>query len=217
MIRLFFVLSIFALYSTTSLYAQWGSRGSSGSSGSSSSRASRSSRTGGGSDDTPAKKTYSKPIDEHQVLVEFEGIIEDWEITAKSLGTYRGLSKYCEDQIYKDSIDGLLGAIHHYDSLLYSVLKEKSLYNSSHELSVTIKEIDALETKFKPANFHKHLKDDCRGKREIEKNEKKIRNDLNIDSYDGQSLILDTDIHQYIHRITHLVELIDKHALHLID
>ena len=194
------------------LQAQWGSRGASD--------APASSKRPSREQETPSTSTFlpqHAEVDEHELLIEFDKIIQEWEIASSDLGTYDGLAKYCSEKEYRDEIDGLLGAIHHYDTLLYGVLKDKALYESGHELKVTIREIEKIEGKYKPKYFHKHINDDCTGRRQIEKDRDKIANDLHTNSYDGQALVIDNDIHQYIHRITHLVELIDKHAFHLID
>lgn len=153
-----------------------------------------------------------------EIVNELDRLDDAWHEIADEMGTYAGLAFYCKDKEYKYEIDNLLNDIHHYDTLLYQILLAKvELDGASHTLRRTIKEIEKVENKYRPKNFHIKLQDDCKGRREIERNKKKLQSDIQAESYDGRALIINNDIHTYIHHITNLVDLIDKHAHHILD
>ena len=154
----------------------------------------------------------------HEVVKELDRIDSTWHVIADKLGTYAGLSKYCTEAEYKKKVNTLLDEVHHYDTLLYQILIRKAeLEGDGKTLKRTIKEVEKVETKYKPKSFARKLKDDCKGRNYIEKYKKKLKRDVQMESYDGQALVIDNDIHAYIKRITHLLDLIDKHAHHLLD
>ena len=214
----YFFASIFwvllAFWSTPDLQAQWGSRAKS---------------------EAPSRKKHKKgrkkhkeekelqvaeisDVDEHEIAVNFDKVVKEWDEVAEYLGTYDGMLSYCEVEEFQDRVDGLLGEIHHYDTLLYGVLQYKKHHNhNSRELRKTLAEIEKVEHKYNPKNFHRHLNEDCRSGKSLERNRKKLANDIHMNSYDGKTLILDNEIHTYIRHITHLVDLVDKHILHLLE
>ena len=194
------------LFTNSVLHAQWGSRSAS------------ILVTQRDTDDNNSNKKWSSDtmVDEHAVLMEFDKITKEWTAIAKEFGSYKGLTKYCSEREFRNEVDALLGAIHHYDTLLYGILINKTLHTSNPELKITIREIEKVEKDFKPKNFHEHLNQDCRHRRKLERNKEKTKNDMHIYSYDGQVLIIENDIRQYVQRITRLVGLIHKHAFHLI-
>ena len=153
-----------------------------------------------------------------EIVLEIDKLDEEWHEIADELGTYAGLSLYCSDKKYKSQVNSVLDHVHHYDTLLYQILLVKAeLEGATHTLNKTIKEIEKIETKYKPKYFHSKLQDDCKGRRYIERNKKKLQSDVQMQSYDGQALIIDNDIHTYIRHITRLVDLVDKHAHHVLD
>ena len=154
----------------------------------------------------------------HEIVKELDSLDAAWDEIAEELGTYAGLARYCTEDEYKQEVNELLDKIHHYDTLLYQILISKAeIEGRTKTLSRTIKEIEKVETKYKPKNFALKLKDDCKGRKEIEKDKEKLKLDVQTESYDGKALIIDNDIHTYIKRIAHLLHLVDKHAHHLLD
>ena len=153
-----------------------------------------------------------------RIVEELDVLDEKWHEVEDVIGTYDGLRLYCGDNRYRSAVNRLLEDIHHYDTLLYDILEKKaSLEGANLELRITLKEISEIEGKYKPRNFVHKLNEDCREMRDIEKNKKKLLLDIQMDSYDGRALIVDNDIYSYLHHITRLVDLVDKHAHHLLD
>ena len=157
-------------------------------------------------------------VDEYMVLMEFNQVVQEWGIISATLGSYAGLERYCDDRNYRNDVDALLGAIHHYDTLMYGIIRKMALCSAPMpSFKKALREIEKVEEEVSLEDFHKHLNDDCRHRSVIERDRKKIRNDLHINSYDGQVLIIENDIRQYVEKITHVIELINKHAFFLIN
>ena len=199
-----FTICMFLLLSLNPLLAQWGNR----------TKVEKEEKH-----EAEARSKQRRILEKgRDVIQAFDEIVFKWEEIADELGTYAGLSKFCTNREYKDQINDLLHDIHHFDTLLYSILTAKAeLEYVNHELKVTLHEIEKVEDKFKPRNFYAKLKDDCVARKYIERHKKELTNDVGMKSFDGEALILDSDIHHYIHQVTHLVELIDKHGHHLLD
>lgn len=204
-------LSIFFIcfyLSTSLLYAQFGSKGGKETKGKKQSQK------------VKVKKLTEEEIAEqgHEIVNELDNLDAAWHEVADELGTYAGLTRYCTNAEYKTQVNALLDDIHHYDQELYRVLMaKKEIEGESHKLKITLKEIEKVEDKYRPKNFNAKLNDDCKGRSAIEKDKKKLKRDIQMESYDGKALVLDNDIHTYIKHITHLVDLVDKHAHHLLD
>ncbi|MCY4419312.1 MAG: hypothetical protein OXB93_05660 [Cytophagales bacterium] len=155
--------------------------------------------------------------DGHALVEEYDRVVKEWDIMAEEISDYRGLSFYCTNAEYRENVMYILDTIHHLDSLLYKALEKKARISSNRELRTTIKEIDRLENKYKPQNFIRKLNDDCRERRYLEKNYKKLRNDLGMESYDGRALIVENDAATYVYHIKRLTDLVDKHIHHILD
>ena len=200
----FLVTYTLCLLSLSTAFAQWGNRAK---------------------EEEEEKHEFERRLKQERLLEQgrdvveaFDEVVLRWEEVAEELGTYAGLSEFCTNSEYKDHVNVILHDIHHFDTLLYSVLTAKvELESINHELKVTLHEIEKVEEKFKPKNFYSKLKDDCTARKYIERHKEELQNDVGMKSFDGEALILDNDIHHYIHQVTHLVELIDKHGHHLLD
>lgn len=164
---------------------------------------------------SPRTLCAQKETDE-QVLKEFDAMVFHWEENSQSLDTYNGLKKYCFDREYKQRIIVSLEKMHHYDSLLYGILRAKMKENG-HELRITVREIEQFENKYKPMRFIEKLNDDCAGERYLERHKKELKREIGLESYDGQAEVIENDAATYIHHINRLLDLIDRHAHHLIE
>ncbi len=195
-------LSLLLIVTMGSASAQWGSR----------------SLTIVESQSKTSSASIKDQVYEHSVLVEFESIVTEWKAMSKDISVYEGLLKYCDDQAYRDEVDALLGGIHHYDTLMYRILiKKRDQYADNKEIQQTLKKIQKIEHKFKPSHFHRHLNNDCHKSKKLEKNRDALKNDLHMNSYQGQIFLIESDMQQYTNRITRMVNLINKSAAHFID
>lgn len=156
-------------------------------------------------------------IDPKEAVRLFDKVAIEWLELSDELGTYAGLGEYCKNKEYKNYVMDVLDELHHYDTLIYQVLSEKALERSNHELKVTLHEIEKVEDVFKPRNFKRKLNEDCKLRRSLERSYDDIKNDIGMESYDGKNLILENDIYTYMHKISHLVKLIEKHIHHILD
>ena len=153
--------------------------------------------------------------EEENVVAKFDELVTRWDLLSADLGSYEGLNKYCTQKQYQEDVLKILNEIHHYDSLLYDRVSRKARFDKSHELKKTLQQIEEFEEEYKSPSFIKKLHDECVGRREIEKDSKELRSDIGTNSYDGQVLILEADLHKYIVHITKLVDHIKEHNHHL--
>ncbi len=149
------------------------------------------------------------------IVKQFDALVIKWELLSNDLATYEGLEKYCTEKEYQTNVIKTLDEIHHYDSLLYQVISKKARFDKSAELKKTLAQIEEFETEYKGPSFIKKLHDECVGRREIEKDSKETRNDIGMNSYDGQVLILEADLKKYVTHITKLMDHIEEHVHHL--
>ena len=154
----------------------------------------------------------------HDIVEHLDELDAEWHEYSDELATYAGLLRFCTDNEYRRKIEVILNNVHAYDRKLYNVLLSKAeLEGTDRTLRKTLKEIEKIEDKYRASNFKKKLNDDCKGAKKIEKNKEKLQRDVQMESFDGKAMVIDNDIHVYIRKVTHLIDLIDKHAHHLLD
>lgn len=144
---------------------------------------------------------------------EYDILVVEWEKISAELKTYQGLELYCKSDDFKKKTINMLGLIHHYDSLVLQVLVDPKLTSKldSKEQKATLKEIEEFESAYSVKEFVKKLNDECKFRSQIEKEKKYSKNDIGANSYDGQILLLETDLRKYIKHIDTRVEHIDDH------
>ncbi len=158
----------------------------------------------------------AQDLPEDEGLVKkFDYLVTKWDLMSTELGTYEGLAKYCSDKQYQQEAIKTLEEIHHYDTLLYQKLSQKARFSNNSELKKTLAQIEEFETEFKGPSFMKKLQDECLGRREIEKGYEETKNDIGMNSYDGQITVLEADLHKYVAHITKLMDHIKEHVHHL--
>ena len=161
---------------------------------------------------------YGQSSEKGNILDRFDEVVGSWDEEAKKLSLYAGLSDYCMVRSYKDQINDILNGLHHYDSIIYRNLKQKEKNESSHELKVSIKQIEDFEVHYKPKMFLKRINRECALRKTLESEYKKgIDNDLGEQSYDEMVVIVESDLRKYIKHITKLVDHIKKHSHHLLE
>lgn len=139
-------------------------------------------------------------------------IIDDltikWDEEAKTLETYDGLHRYCRDRAYRDNTIALLNSIHHYDSSLYSIVKEKYAANQDPEAKATIDDIEKLELDYATKRFLNFLRSECMSFNDNENNK-------NIAGYDEMIQEIELEMVDYVEAITKQIDLVDEHVHHL--
>jgi uncharacterized membrane-anchored protein YjiN (DUF445 family) len=157
----------------------------------------------------------AQSADSVSVVKKFDELVVKWDLLSLDLAKYEGLEKYCTDKPYQDNVIQTLEEIHHYDTLLFQVISRKARFDKSAELKKTLKQIEEFEAEYKGPSFLKKLHDECVGRREIEKDSKETTNDIGMNSYDGQVLVLEADLSRYVEHITRLMDHIEEHIHHL--
>ncbi len=146
---------------------------------------------------------------------EIDEITFNWDIEAKNLNDYDGLTQFCKDVDYRTNIISLLNQIHHYDSVLYDRLVKAQRFNHDKEIEKTLKEISKFEDKYSMKSFIHFLHEECVAQKDIEKNSIDSKNDFGTNSYEGQIYIVETELNKFIKHITKRVDHVREHVHHL--
>lgn len=144
-----------------------------------------------------------------------DNITYDWDLKAKDIDNYEGLSKFCVSADYRKEIVTLLKAIHHYDSVLYHRLSKMVRYSDNNEVEKTLKDIERFEEGYSIKEFIHFLHNECDRRKEIEHNADKSKNDIGAESYDGQIYLVETELDKFIKQVTRRIDNIRKHLHHL--
>lgn len=152
---------------------------------------------------------------------EFDLILEDWFERSETLRSYEGVGNYCANKRYRESVNLMLEALHHYDSIVIDRLHDPSFMvtHDSKEQKKTLKDINKLESEYGMKDFIDHMRTACKDRAAIEKDREKLKNGLGAETYDGKILVLETDQHRYLNHIDKLVDRISDHlhVLHIED
>lgn len=134
-----------------------------------------------------------------------------WDASAIGLKSYQGIQEFCENKSYRDEVNELLDAIHHWDTTLYFIVSEKYADSEDKEAALTLKDIEQLESEYSTANFKAFISDECNqlkiihesfDQETVRKYEKDIRN-------------FEKELYKYINSITYRIDIIDEHVHHL--
>lgn len=145
------------------------------------------------------------------IIERFDKISYQWDILAKELVQYSGLSNYCLETSYKNNVLILLEEIHHIDSLVYQELQALAIDQNNHEIRKTIKQVEELESAYGLREFADFLSAECQERKKIEKSRNDLKANLGQESYDGQQQLIESIMNRYINHVTYLVDHIRKH------
>ena len=138
-----------------------------------------------------------------------------WDTESLGLTDYQGLTKFCKDVDYRNTIIDLMNEIHHYDSVLYDKAILAQSRSTDKEIEKLIKEIESFEGKYSPKNFVHFLKIECDSQKELEKNAEDLSTAMGEESVDGQIYVIEVELQRYVKHLTHRVDNIRKHVHHL--
>jgi len=138
-----------------------------------------------------------------------------WDMEAKGLNNYQGLTDFCVNKEYRLGMIGLLNDIHHYDSVLYDRAVKAQRFKKSKEIDKLLKDISKFEEKYSMKSLIHFLHDECNARKAIEKDSDESKNDFGSNSYDGQIYIVETELNKFVKHITKRVDHIRKHVHHL--
>lgn len=152
---------------------------------------------------------------------EFDLVLEDWFERSETLRSYVGVEAYCTNKRYRESVNLMLEALHHYDSIVIDRITDPLFIamNDSKEQRKTLKDIHKMESEYGMKDFIGHMRTTCKDRTAIETDKEKLRNGMGLETYDGQILLLETDQHRYLNHIDKLVDRISDHlhVLHIED
>lgn len=154
--------------------------------------------------------SYLVSAQDEDIVKIIDELTIEWDEEAKHLETYEGLQKYCGDKAYRDNTVDLLNKIHHYDSSLYKIVKDKYVNDQDPEAKATIDDIEKLELDYATRRFLNFLRKECMNLNDNENNK-------NIDGYDEIVKDIEEEMIQYVEDITTQIDLIDEHIHHLKD
>ena len=153
--------------------------------------------------------------DSTSLLAHIDEVTTKWNEISTDMSKYRGLQEYCRNRNYKAVVLETLNNIHHYDTVIYNVLVKKKRFSDNKEIEHALKDIKKFETKYHPKKLVSFLHEECKFRRDIEKDKKESKSSFGSDSYDGQITILETELGKYVKHVTKLVAHINKHSHHL--
>lgn len=145
---------------------------------------------------------------EEDIVKIIDDLTLEWDESAIKLETYEGLTKYCRDRSYRDNTILLLNQIHHYDSSLYKIVKEKFGTTGDEEAKATLDDIETLEMDYATKRFLSFLRKECMALNDNERNK-------NMSGYDEMVQELEAELIEYVEAITRQIDTVDEHVHHL--
>ena len=147
--------------------------------------------------------------------VDIVAIIDDltvrWDETAIKMKNYHGIQEFCLTEEYRKSTINLLDNIHHWDTTLYFIVKEKFDTNKDKEAAATLEDIEKLETEYSTANFKKIITDECGMLKVIQDN----FDQETVKQYEKDIRKFEKELVKYLNSITYRIDIIDEHIHHL--
>lgn len=142
-------------------------------------------------------------------------IIDDltvrWDQAAIKLKTYQGVQNFCETKEYREKTMNLLDNIHHWDTSLYFIVKEKYAENQDAEAVATLKDIESLEVDYTTESFKVFIQEECGMVKTMEKN---FQNETRKE-YEKDVKRFEKELIKYVNSITTRIDIIDEHIHHL--
>ncbi|MEQ9467651.1 MAG: hypothetical protein RLN88_09575 [Ekhidna sp.] len=145
---------------------------------------------------------------------EYEDLTNQWLTISEDLSHYGGLSAFCSSEEYRTYTMDILNLLHHYDSVVLDLLKNPTLDIdiSSKEYRKTMSDIAKFEEEYDLKGFISFLKESCITRRDLEKDKEDLKKEVGMYSYDGQVMMLETDLNKFMHRINKRIVAINDHV-----
>ncbi len=130
----------------------------------------------------------------------YDELTEEWQSYSDEIKHYRGLSEFCSNAEFRDRVFLVLKKLHHYDSLVLDIINDPlyTLEIDPKEYRQTLNEIYDLETRYSVKAFSVFLRESCHKRKDLEKEKDQLSNGIGMYSYDGQILMLETDLGKYL-------------------
>lgn len=144
---------------------------------------------------------------------EYDRLTDSWLEVSEVLKEYQGLSDFCIDPKFRDYTVVLLKQLHHYDSVVLDFLHDPAtaILLDQKEYNKTMKDISKFESKYGIRDFISFLNESCITRNTLEKNKKDLVYGQGADSYDGQIIVLESDLVKFLKHIDKRIVSIDEH------
>lgn len=154
--------------------------------------------------------SFSLSGQDNNVVVEMDKLRVSWDSKAQSLATYDDLKNLCKNRSFRRDLIGLLNNIHHYDSSIYVIAKNKYWNDFDLEAKAAMDDITALERDFTTKGFRHFVRQECRAYNRTEHNfgHKGAK-------YEAEKKRIQEALVKYVGTITMQIDMIDDHAHHL--
>ncbi len=134
-----------------------------------------------------------------------------WDAEANILKTYNGMRDMCKNRQHRSETVDLIKEIHHYDSMLYKVVKDKFDTNKDGEAKATLSDIKKLEEDYTTAGFLDFIHKECNTFNTIEHNFGRYGGK----PYEKEKAKMEKELTKYMEEITLQIDVIDEHIHHL--
>ena len=163
------------------------------------------------------QSAFAQDISNTHIEEEYDHLTAQWLEVSGELKTYSGLTTFCKNTEYSTYTVKILETLHHYDSLVLDIMENDAISQDVNhkELKKTSKDIAKFETEYGIKAFIGFLKESCNTRKDLEKNKKELMKDSGMYYYDGQLLVLETQLRKFLLHIDKRVVSIDDH-LHMI-
>lgn len=145
---------------------------------------------------------------------EYDFLTTQWLKVSDDLSHYGGLSAFCTSSEYRTYTLELLELLHHYDSVVLDMLKSPTndLDISSKEFKKTMKDIAKFEQEYDVRGFISFLRESCVTRNELERDKQDLKKEVGMYSYDGQVMMLETDLQKFMKKIDKRIVAINEHV-----
>ena len=144
---------------------------------------------------------------------EYEFLTEQWLFVSEDLSHYYGLSAFCTNGEYREFAIEILELLHHYDSVVLDILKNPTsdIDISSKEYRKTMDDIASFEGDYDVKSFISFLRESCITRNDLERNKEDLKREVGMYSYDGQVMMLETDLRKFMKKIDKRIVSINEH------
>lgn len=162
----------------------------------------------------PSQVIYAQTYGSRNIEDEFDFLTANWLEVSGELKTYNGLDRFCSSPEFRETTIDILGLLHHYDSLILDILTDPSnkLEIAHREYKHTIKDIQKFEEEYSINEFIGFLRESCATRKELERDKKNLVKESGMYSYDGQILVLETQLRKFLKHLDKKVIAIDDHV-----
>ncbi len=131
-----------------------------------------------------------------------------------ALSEYRNLKRFCNDDLYRQSIFTLLNQMHRYHDLLEQDLLANNYPHSKGTIKKILKHMENLDEKYHSEEFLNFFREQCSFASKIEKNSDHYRAGFSTHSYGAKVYAQEVVMYRYMKQLTKKVKNIKKHVEH---